>query len=338
MILSPADHERAAWLLGPWLLGGALGIFLQGILYCQFMRYAIHFKSDGLGIKIGVFVLFLTTTLKTMHSFILVWNIFIDYFADLEGAIALSYTSWWESASSLINATLDLYVQVFFVRRLFLISNRNWYVTAVVAFILAFSYAAMCVAIYYIIEGATAASIVAPWFAAHFSALVCGDIIMTAGITYFLLRTREDVLPHTVGHFTSLIRLTWLSAAPATLCAILNLISSQLWPGTDRLLSALFNTMLPKLYAMSMMWTLNARLELRAMSTGSSDVTSGRMIFDPPFDTSLQHTHNSGRSLPARPSLESGHRVDAHELNDVCSDSAKSDKSGHVHVVDEEKA
>lgn len=213
------------------LLGGALGIFLQGILYCQvslirisldifdhwsqFMRYAIHFKSDGLGIKIGVFVLFLTTTLKTMHSLsvfssnitrvnskshsILVWNIFIDYFADLEGAIALSYTSWWESASSLIvrclklvvsadrsefllkNATLDLYVQVFFVRRLFLISNRNWYVTAVVAFILAFSYAAMCVAvsgfhwmffcfkvltwfkIYYIIEGATAASIVAPW-------------------------------------------------------------------------------------------------------------------------------------------------------------------------------
>ncbi|XP_006455344.1 hypothetical protein AGABI2DRAFT_145527 [Agaricus bisporus var. bisporus H97] len=245
MILSPADHERAAWLLGPWLLGGALGIFLQGILYCQFMRYAIHFKSDGLGIK-------------------------IDYFADLEGAIALSYTSWWESASSLINATLDLYVQVFFVRRLFLISNRNCHVCG---------------------------------FAAHFSAL-----------------TREDVLPHRPFHLPY-----------PTNMAIRRTSYAMLWPGTDRLLSALFNTMLPKLYAMSMMWTLNARLELRAMSTGSSDVTSGRMIFDPPFDTSLQvilialsspgkfltnfqHTHNSGRSLPARTSLESGHRVDVRTI------------------------
>lgn len=115
--------------------------------------------------------------------------------------------------------------------------------------------------------------------------------------------------------------------------AMLNLITSQLWPGTDRLLSALFNTMLPKLYAISMMWTLNARLEFRSMTVGNSVVTSGRIVFDAPFDGSLQvrslcaffsgqdsnwlfqrTNSGQGRSYRARSSLESGSQQDVREL------------------------
>jgi hypothetical protein len=43
-----------------------------------------------------------------------------------------------------------------------------------------------------------------------------------------------------------------------------NLIFSQLYPGDHKLISSAFNQALPKLYAFSMMWTLNARREIRA--------------------------------------------------------------------------
>ena len=41
--------------------------------------------------------------------------------------------------------------------------------------------------------------------------------------------------------------------------AMFNLIFSQIYSGSNKLISAGFNQLLPKLYAFSMMWTLNAR-------------------------------------------------------------------------------
>jgi hypothetical protein len=44
---------------------------------------------------------------------------------------------------------------------------------------------------------------------------------------------------------------------------MLNLIFSQIYTGDNKLISSAFNQSLAKLYAFSMMWTLNARSELR---------------------------------------------------------------------------
>jgi hypothetical protein len=43
-----------------------------------------------------------------------------------------------------------------------------------------------------------------------------------------------------------------------------NLIFSQIYEGDDKLISSAFNQALPKLYAFSMMWTLNARRDILA--------------------------------------------------------------------------
>lgn len=45
---------------------------------------------------------------------------------------------------------------------------------------------------------------------------------------------------------------------------MLHLIFSQVYKGQDKLISVAFNQVLPGLYAVSMMWTLNARLNIRA--------------------------------------------------------------------------
>lgn len=61
---------------------------------------------------------------------------------------------------------------------------------------------------------------------------------------------------------------------------MLNLLFSQLYHGETKLVSTAFNQLLPKLYAISMMWTLNERHSIRAVHyttgvdvTGSNDAT-----------------------------------------------------------------
>ena len=63
--------------------------------------------------------------------------------------------------------------------------------------------------------------------------------------------------------------------------AVLNLIFSQVWPGTDRLLSVAVGTALPKIYAISMMWTLNVRMKIRA---GSTEFSIGQFILNDPHN------------------------------------------------------
>jgi len=276
--MTPEELESARWLLGPWLVGCFLDVFLQGILYCQFARYAARCQGDKWGMKVAVIILAIMTTLKTIHSFALIWIQSIEYFTDLQGAIGLSYTAWWQTGTPLIVATMGLYVQTFFCRRLYYISGRKWWVVAPVATILAFAYASMCIATYYITQGVEATPLMAPWFAAHFSSVFAGDMSVTLAMTYFLLKSRSEVLrPQTIGLLTALIRLTWLSVAPAALCAMFNLVFSQVWKGSDRLLSTTFNLMLPKLYAISMMWTLNARERMRAANNRYS-TTAGHNL------------------------------------------------------------
>lgn len=85
----------------------------------------------------------------------------------------------------------------------------------------------------------------------------------------------------------ALVRLTFSTAAPAAVWCVLylsrrefqltgslrsamfNLIFSQVFDGHVALVSSAFNQILPKLYAISMMWTLNSRRTIRvAHSSG----------------------------------------------------------------------
>jgi len=214
--------------------------------------------------RLLVLGLAIITTLKTIHSFATTWDLLILNFMDLTAALALNYTKWWFTGSGLMVASIGLYVQAFFCHRLWVISKKNyWFLIPIVA-VLLFAYVSICLATYYITVGVSVNSKIATWFAAHLSSVFAGDVMITLSTAYFLLKSRKDVLPQTVGVIDALVRLTFQTAAPAAICAMFNLIFSQIYEGDDKLISSAFNQALPKLYAFSMMWTLNARREIRA--------------------------------------------------------------------------
>ncbi|KAJ7025800.1 hypothetical protein C8F04DRAFT_126642 [Mycena alexandri] len=274
-LLTGEDKREAIYWLGPWLVGGCLDLFLQGVLMTQFVNYFSFYNDDKMVLRIIVMVLFLLTVLKSIHAFAIIWIQSIVYFGDLQGAILLNYTTWWQSGNPLMVALVGFYVQLYFCWRLWVISKK-WYVAGPIALLFLFGFISIVVGTYFITVVNLAQ--IGVWFAAHLSSVFAGDIIMCFTTAYFLLKTKSDVLPQTVGLITALVRLTFQTAAPAALCAMFNLIFSQHNPGGSGIISTAFNMMLPKLYAVSMMWTLNARRTIRVTHSshpGTSNEISG---------------------------------------------------------------
>ncbi|KAJ7512944.1 hypothetical protein B0H11DRAFT_2302969 [Mycena galericulata] len=279
-LLTGEQKHQANFLLGPWLIGSCLDLILQGVLSCQFINYFTWYSDDKRMVRIIVAILALLTILKSIQAFAIIWIQFIVFFGDLEGAILLNYTTWWQSGNPLMVAMIGLYVQTYFCYRLWVISKK-WYVAAPVAALFLFAFLAIVVATYFI--STTNELAIGNWFAVHLSSVFAGDVILSLTTAYFLLKSKKDVLPQTVGLISALVRLTFQTAAPAALCAMFNLIFSQVYPGGVAIISTAFNMALPKLYAISMLWTLNARRVIRAahsshngMSNASNELSGAR--------------------------------------------------------------
>ncbi|KAF7335436.1 hypothetical protein MVEN_02196700 [Mycena venus] len=102
----------------------------------------------------------------------------------------------------------------------------------------------------------------------HLSFLAAGDFFLTGTMVFYLLRQSKDVHPRIAGILMALVRLTFQSAALGAGFAIINLIFNVVSGITQAPLTSgwkfgtiVMNQILPKLYAVSAMWTLNWRAE-----------------------------------------------------------------------------
>ncbi|KAK7443498.1 hypothetical protein VKT23_015671 [Stygiomarasmius scandens] len=373
IIMTPEELHQAEFLLGPWLVGCYFDAFLQGILCCQVNNYFRHYPEDKKRLKIAVAGLAFLTTLKTVHCFALIWIQQIRHFTDLQGAIDLNYVAWWQTGNPLF-ASLDFsllqlqaniyiqvaiigfFVQIYYCHRLYIISNRYAVVLPIFS-IFVFSLIAICLAAsgiadiifillltpvpqtYYI--GQRQDKNIALWFAVHLSTVCASDVLMAATTAAFLLRSKKNVLPQTSGLITALVRLTFQTATPAAICALLNLIFSQIYNGNEKIISTAFNTLMPKLYAISMMWTLNSRRRIRdahsshdgfytssgiqvhhssamARNRGQTWRTTDADLEMGPMETSIQITRTTVRRVDHLSSLSDDKQPPG--LEDGCSD------------------
>ncbi|KAH8925368.1 hypothetical protein BT69DRAFT_1318279 [Atractiella rhizophila] len=272
-LMTHEEYEQSRRLLGPWFIGLSLEFILYGILLAQFHTYYQHYKDDRRWLKLVVAGLFITQLLKSIHSFVTCWIQFVAFFTDLQGAIFLSYTEWWQSAFTLIDASCGLYVQAYFLYRLYIIC-RKWWVIVIIVAVLIFSYISIIIATILITEAKF--NVIARWFAGHYSGVLAGDILIAACTAYFLLtQTKKAILPQTRNLIFALIKLSIQCAVPAVIIAALNLAFSQVYDGTVDLTSVIFNMVLVRVYACSMMFVLNSRKSIvRAHGTSASETIS----------------------------------------------------------------
>ncbi|KAK0478876.1 hypothetical protein IW261DRAFT_1593960 [Armillaria novae-zelandiae] len=273
MPLSGDEHMPVAFTLGPWLVGMSLDLFIQGILTAQFSNYFSWYgNKDSLCMRIAVGVLALLTTLKSVQALwvnsSIVWIQEITYYSNIQGVLALPYTAWYVIGNILMVAVISFYVQCFFCYRLYALS-KMWWITAPIMVLYVLGLTSAIVATYYI--ASLELSRLAHWVSVHYATAFVTDVLLSSSTAWFLLKNRNHVLPQTASLLNALVRLTFQTAALPAICAMINLIFVYV-PSRD--VVTVFIQALPKLYAISMMWTLNARRAIRvAFASAGSDST-----------------------------------------------------------------
>ncbi|KAK0201089.1 hypothetical protein DFS33DRAFT_1103950 [Desarmillaria ectypa] len=171
---------------------------------------------------------------------------------------------WYEKYNTLFVALIALYVQFYFCYRLYAIS-KLWWIVAPILFLYLVAVGSVATAIHYIANIQESGKL-ASWLSAHYAIVFAADMLLAGTTAYFLLKTKTNVLPQYVVYcfhyfpMPTIVQDYWHDK-----CAGTAYVSNC---------HARCCVALPKLYAISMMWTLNARRRIR-VANGSSSLTGG---------------------------------------------------------------
>ncbi|KAF7350145.1 hypothetical protein MVEN_01316900 [Mycena venus] len=245
--------------------------FLQGVLFAQFAHYTNVNEHDSGLMKFFVAGLALLTALKSIQVQAIMWIQTVTLVENLT-AISHLWHGQWIMNSMLPEAVIVFYVQMFFCHRLWILSH-NVYLIVIPMTLFVFALAAQSVAAYFF----TNIPLSTLWYAIHLGVAMCGDLLQTGSIVFYLLRHSKSVLRRgpTALMLNSLLR----SAAPGALCALVNFITTIVTVSlpaviknrlsAQRVGSSVANTFLPKFYAVAAMWTLNSREGIRSAAANN---------------------------------------------------------------------
>ncbi|KAJ6501754.1 hypothetical protein DFH09DRAFT_1441576 [Mycena vulgaris] len=270
------------FFLGGWDLAICADLILQGIIFAQIAHYTMLYEKDVLALRAFVAVLLIITTLKSAQGLVILWIQDVKYFMNLNAALGMSNNSWTTEFNLTLVALIAFYVQLFFCKRLWAIS-RNVYIVALVVVLFVFALVAAIESSVFTFAGQLR-NVTMTWIEIHLGTVFAGDVLLCGSTIYSLLYTSRHASGGTAGMLNSITKLTFQSAAPAAVCALISLVGMVAWnrttPDAYMMLAIIANNMLPKLYAISAMWTLNSRRSIRQAhsSTGrkSSAATGGR--------------------------------------------------------------
>ncbi|KAJ7032908.1 hypothetical protein C8F04DRAFT_1261481 [Mycena alexandri] len=237
--------------------------FLQGVLCAQFAHYTNVNRRDSMWMKLFVAGLALLTTVKTAQVFAMI---------SIQNATLSEHLEAAHQRLAQMNLTLAagiaLYVQFFFCHRLWTLSH-NVYIIVVAISLFIFAVIAASVAAYFFNSRSTAGLLIS----LHLGLAMGGDILQTASIMFYLLVRVESLQTNGIhAKLATPADDTGNPAVPGALCALVDFVStlctlqseSSTIPSTAFVVSVVANVMLPKLYAMAAMWTLNSRDEIRS--------------------------------------------------------------------------
>ncbi|KAJ7090680.1 hypothetical protein C8R44DRAFT_648085, partial [Mycena epipterygia] len=259
-------------------------LILQGVIFAQIAHYTTLYNKDIPPLRLFVAVLLIITTVKSAQGLVILWIQNVQYFMDVEAVLNMFTTPWTTEINLALIAVIAFYVQLFFCQRLWVIS-RKLYIVALIVTLFVFALIAAIVSVYLTLNSRyeTNANI-GPVFSIQSGMVFTGDVLLCGSTIYFLLYHSKDASPSTTGILNALTKLTFQSAAPAAVCALIDLVGTLAWnrttPNAYIMLALIANNILPKLYAISAMWTLNSRKEIRQahlIEPHSNDVELGSL-------------------------------------------------------------
>ncbi|KAG9073966.1 hypothetical protein FS749_014528, partial [Ceratobasidium sp. UAMH 11750] len=212
-------------MFGPWLLASISCLMMQGVLLCQTFNYMQHFKHDRTPIKALVAFSVTLCTLKAGHMIYVSYDMFVTHFGNyLVAAIQGTSIKLTGLESSIIGAI----IQGFFIHRTFVLS-RNWFFLVLTIPTLLLGVAGSLIMTILVFNTTLLLSHLVLLNAAANMMVACVvicDVFITGFTCWYLLRAKTGFAA-TNSLISRLLTTAIQSAAPPTICAILNLYFNQ---------------------------------------------------------------------------------------------------------------
>ncbi|PVF94914.1 hypothetical protein CPB86DRAFT_788590 [Serendipita vermifera] len=290
IILSPSSQifvDNVRMTIGPWLIGALGDLFLQGILTVQTANYFTHLSGEPYRKRTWLVIgLTILCILKSIQNILDVWGLTVEAFCDPDMASQLPWSKWQYYSAPLLTAIIAIIVQSFFVLRYWRLT-KAWYICIpiIVGMILSIIGAVVIFALLASSpfspdnETHSAATMLAVtkllrrWTLIHLISSILVDVAITTATAWHLYKQKPFVARLTSEMIDRLIRMVWQSALPPTLCVILTAIVIPPNPTFPEYILMAPYGMLPKLYAISLMYTLNLGQEIKSSPNNTNGVS-----------------------------------------------------------------
>jgi hypothetical protein len=265
MSIQPPTREVALFY-GPQLLGCVFGIALSVIVHLQTLLYFQRYPSDQRNIKLLVIAVWCVDTFHTISLFHILWRLFILDYGDFP---AIDIVKWSYSTIIMTTATTTIMVHGFYVLRLFKLSHRNWYLTTLILVINTARFtAAMGTGTEMFIQKRISVFIVhVDWLVTVGLTLSSTtDIIVTASLWYFLSASKAKSI--TLNHAIDALRIYALETGGLTCFATVTTLICSVTMKHNMIFMGVYWPV-EKLFAISLLVTLNAREHIRSTVGGT---------------------------------------------------------------------
>ncbi|KDQ49956.1 hypothetical protein JAAARDRAFT_42444 [Jaapia argillacea MUCL 33604] len=269
--------EHPVAYMAPGLASMIVQSFQTGWLVELFCDFLSRSHRETLTIRVMVVFVTLTAIFQTITAFLSAWRIGVVHFGDWTEILQ---EKWPDKIQTLMTASLAAPFQAFLIRRCWMVTNRSWFVLVPLTALL---FVTTSLKIYQTIamfgpyrpsqDGLP--TTVLPSTKSLILGLILSavlDISLTTIIFTVIWRARSCIYSR---RFRRTIRrvvlVSWESAAVPSACAVTSALLYIIW-GEKSAWYLFFQAILGKLYAMSFLITLNARLGLCNYPSESSEV------------------------------------------------------------------
>ncbi|KAJ7696808.1 hypothetical protein B0H17DRAFT_393350 [Mycena rosella] len=255
--------------MGALLIGGFFAAVLSGTVILQTLLYLTTYKSDPAGVKVLVLGVWGLDTLHSAFIWAAMWEYLIGNYGN---AVKIDYIPWSISLTVILTAIVTFSVHCFFAHRIFLLSKRNWLMASPVVILALVRLVSASVSTWEMLhyKSFVLFKLHAYWiFTLGLSVSSAVDILITVFLCYLFQSSRPD--SGTINYVID--KLMLYAFETGSLTCIGTIASMICWVTmSDNLIFLGLHFVIGKLYANSLLVTLNTRQNIRrAHSTSSGE-------------------------------------------------------------------
>ncbi|KAJ6622105.1 hypothetical protein B0H10DRAFT_2015282 [Mycena sp. CBHHK59/15] len=253
------------WTLGSLLVGGSIALVLSGVVSVQCI---VFFKLYPNELRIKNAVVVAVWILDLLHSAFIVTSLFyyfIDFFGDRS---RIDYIPWSIALSVVVTAIQTMIFHWFFAHKIYKSSRRNWLITVpivILAFLRLFAASVSTTEMIRLHRYSAFTEKYPGWVFTTGLSLSAGvDILITGWLCYFLQKMRKRTASTRMAQVVDTLTLYTLENGFLTCVTTTASLICWLTMPTNLVFLGL-HFVIGKLYANSLLISLNTRKELREM-------------------------------------------------------------------------